>query len=158
MLKRTLLSLSVILAIAVSAVAAPRHRKPSEAPTPPYIVKTDLNPKLDGKEVEMAFQIEGTYMIDGSVPLGQFPTFGIQPVQERGAPRFSVTVSGDLADLMNRFGMLGPNQKDAKGRVLQATGKITVFPAPKNSPNQGPSYQLNLRDWKRFRIVPPPKP
>ena len=68
-----------------------------------------------------------------------------------------VLVSGDLADVMNRFG-LDDTSKTVKGVVMEATGKITVFPAAKDSPEKGPSYQLNIRDWKRFRIIPDPKP
>jgi hypothetical protein len=148
----------VSLIVAVTTAASPRDKTPPAATEPAYVLVSDLKPEHNGKEVTMAFEIDETYLISGSVPVGQFPSFGIRPVLKDGAPRFSVLVSGDLADLMNRFGMLSPDPDAAKGRVIQATGKITVFPAPKNSPNRGPSYQLNIREWKKFKIVPSPNP
>ena len=105
----------------------------------------------------MAFTIADEFMISGGVPIGQVASFGIRPKLEPDAKRFSVLVSGELADLMNRFG-LGADVNRAKGIVIQATGKITVFPAPKEATDNRPSYQLNISDWRKFRVVPDPKP
>lgn len=156
-MRKILLYLLAVLAFAVTATAAPKNSKPPTltTPEPPHITAAELVPGLDGKEVTMAFTVENAYLISGSVPKGAFPSFGITPALKEGTPRFSVLVSGDLANLMDRFGMMTPTDA-AKGRVIQATGMITVFPAPKNAPAQGPSYRFNIRDWKRFRIVPTP--
>lgn len=156
-MKTTVVSLFATLAIAVTAMASPDDKKLPQAtqPEPPSVVVMELNPKLDGKEVTMTFEVRDTHLISGGVPVGAFPSFGITPALKDKSPRFSVLVSGDLANLMDRFGMRTPSNA-VKGRVIQATGTITVFPAPKNAANQGPSYQLNIRDWKRFRMVPSP--
>ena len=131
-MKSTLICLFATLTIAAGTIASPVHRNQPAPAEPPYIVTEELNPKLDGKEVTMSFAIRETYMISGSVPIGQFPSFGISPVLKKGSPRFGVLVGGDLANLMDRFGALDPSPNDFKGRWMQATGKITVFPALKN--------------------------
>src|SRR5437868_1442320 len=97
MIKPTLVCLLAALAIAVATAAFPLHQKQPEATEPAYVVVTELNPILDGKEVTMSFKVSDTYLISGSVPIGQFPSFGISPVLVKGAPNFSVLVSGDLA-------------------------------------------------------------
>ncbi|MEZ6057634.1 MAG: hypothetical protein R3C01_13115 [Planctomycetaceae bacterium] len=144
-----------LFVLAVFAAAA-EPEKDGVMTNPPHIVIADLDPRLDGQEVTMAFTIADEYMISGSVPVGQVPSFGIRPKLDDDENRFSVLVSGDLADLMYRFG-LGADVNRAKGVVIQATGKITVFPALKDATDQRPSYQLNIRDWQKFRIVPDPK-
>jgi hypothetical protein len=64
-----------------------------------------------------------------------------------------VLVSGDLAEVIDRMDMAAP-RNTAKGVVMEATGKLTVFPASQDALDNQPSYQLNIGDWKRFRIIP----
>lgn len=151
----TTMSLLVLLH-AVTANAAELAKDVTEL-MPPHIEIAELGPQHNGKDVRMTFTVVETYQISGSVPVGQVPSFGITPALAEGSPRFGVLVSGDLADVMYRFDMVGPSER-AKGKVMEATGKITVFPAPKDNPEKGPSFQLNIRDWKGFKIVPDPKP
>ena len=56
---------------------------------------------------------------------------------------------------MRRFGLLRPSDP-AKGLVIKARGKIRAFEARTTGPhpNKGPTYQLNIREWKGFRILP----
>ncbi len=102
----------------------------------------------------MSFQIAKTYGIGGGVPKGHTRSFGITPVAAESDPRFSVLVSGELAAVMERFGYAPPQPGDpAAGLTCRARGKIRVFPAPKDQPDRGPSYQLQIIDWKEFRIM-----
>ena len=115
---------------------------------------SELKPEHDGQEVEMAFTVKESYFISGSVPVGQVPSFGITPERDEGDPRFSVLVCGDVADLMERFGIYSPALPLSNGITIQATGKLTVFPPPADQPDKGVSYQLAIRDWKEFRVLP----
>ncbi len=129
-----------------------------EEPKPPLSLSiSELKPEHDGQEIEMAFTVKETYFISGSVPVGQVPSFGITPVLKDGNPRFSVLVCGDVADLMERIGK-GPGVDHSKGITIQATGKLTVFPPPADQPERGVSYQLAIRDWKGFRVLPKKNP
>ena len=144
----------LLLAVAASAAELPQDAGRS---MPPRIACAELGPQHNGKDVTMSFTVAGTYWISGTVPVGQTPSFGITPVLAEGSPRFGVLVSGDLADVMNRFNLAAPTLS-AKGLVIEATGRMSVHPAPPDHPAAGPSYQLNIRDWKKFRIIPAPKP
>jgi hypothetical protein len=144
----------LLLAVAARAAELPQDAGIS---MPPRIACAELGPQHNGKDVTMSFTVAGTYWISGTVPVGQTPSFGITPVLAEGSPRFGVLVSGDLADVMNRFNLAAPSNV-AMGLVIEATGQITVFPAPDGNPAAGPSFQLTIRDWKKFRIIPDPKP
>ena len=148
----TMSLLGLLLAVATSAAEPAKDAVKS---TPPHIGIAELGPQHDGQEVHMTFTVAETYVISGSVAVGQVPSFGITPALAEGSPRFGVLVSGDLADIMYRFGIDAPSGS-AKGIVMEATGKITVFPAPKDNAEKGQSFQLNIRDWKGFRIIPDP--
>ena len=126
---------------------------------PRRIEISEISPDLDGEQVLMRFEVATSYRISGIVPSGQVPSFGIGPVLPNGSPRFMVLVSGDLADLMTRF-RYGPHEpvSSKRGLVMEAAGKIRVFPARKDASHEGPSYQLNIRDWKGFRIIRLVKP
>jgi hypothetical protein len=135
--------------------AAPATGQDSEVPSPRYVEIAELGPHHDKQEVTMTFIIEEEYEISGTVPVGQVRSFGIRPKLNRDVPQLNVLVMGDLANIMYRFGF-GTNR--AKGVVIRATGKITVFPAPNGEPDKQPTYQLNISDWKKFRIIPDPNP
>ena len=122
-----------------------------EAAPPPHVTAAELTPELDGKEVTMAFEVADFYPLTGTVPVGQVPSFGMTPVQMNPAYRFSVLVSGDLADVMYRFGMTSSGEHSARGRVMQATGRLRLFPA---EAGRKVSYQLHIRDWKKFHLLP----
>lgn len=120
------------------------------------IAVSELTPEHDGQEVVMSFRIAGTYWISGGVPKGQPRSFGITPVVQESDPRFSVLVSGDLADVMERFGFAPPSPGDpASGLIMEAQGKIRAYPPPESQPEKGVSYKLVLRDWKQFRFKSP---
>jgi hypothetical protein len=123
----------------------------------PRVEIADLGTQHNGKEVVMKFKVKGTHMDWTPVTLtpGQayaIRSFKMTAVAPEGSPRFSVLVSGDLADVMGRFGM-SEGSDTVKGIVVKAAGKITVFPAPKDDPTKGKSFQLHIHDWKLFRIV-----
>lgn len=143
--------LSVLATLSIGATEP--AARPAVAPV--HIAVTELQPEHDGQEVILAFTVAEPYWISGSVPKGQVPSFGIRPVLAESDPRLNVLVSSDLADAMERFG-IGATSTNAKGLVIQATGKITRFPAPSDKPDQRPTYQFHIRDWKQFRIVPDP--
>jgi hypothetical protein len=128
----------------------------SDEKEPRHVEISELSPDLDGATVVMSFKVANTYWISGLVPKGQPRSFGITPVVEPSDPRFSVLVSGDLADVMERFGYAPPRPGDpAAGLMIRARGKIRVYPAPKAEPESGPSYQLQICDWKGFRVTSP---
>ena len=106
----------------------------------------------------MTFTVEEAHRISGSVPVGQVPSFGITPVRGDINPRFSVLVCGDVADLMERFGIYSPALPLSNGIMIRATGKLEVFPPPADRPDKGVSYQLAIRDWKGFRVLPKNNP
>jgi len=146
-----------------AAATSRRDSKIHAAPQQPseggaLIEFSELTPDLDGQQVVVRFEVATCYRISGAVPTGQVASFGIDPVLPPGSPRFMVLVSGDLADLMTRFGC-GPHPVfSTKGLVMEASGKIKVFPAREEASHEGPSYQLNIRDWRGFRITRMAKP
>lgn len=146
MTRSTLLRLMAAGAAGLGTMA-----RAAEPAAPPHITAAELTPELDGKEVTMAFEVVETYFISGLVPVGSVPSFGITPVQQNPAYRFSVLVSGDLADVMYRFGATNPGSDSVKGRIIQATGRIKLFP---EAPGRKASYQFNIRDWKKFNLLP----
>ncbi len=119
---------------------------------PPQIAIADLAPQLAGQEVSMVFTVAVTYRISGAVPVGQVPSFGIRPVLAPDAKRFSVLVSGELADVMYRLDLVAPS-KSARGMMIRATGELRFYPAPENAPEKGASYQLHIRDWRKLRVI-----
>lgn len=121
-------------------------------PLIPFVEIADLHPGLDKQEVTMAFIIDEEYLITGSVPVGHVPSFGIKPQLKPDRPQFSVLVSGDCADALSRSG-LGPDLNKATGVGIQATGRLVVFPPAKDHPNDQPTYQLNISDWKKCRVI-----
>ena len=56
---------------------------------------------------------------------------------------------------MGRFGF-GPTRGEDSltGLVIEARGKIRMYPAPKNAFEKGPSYSFIIDNWKGFRIKP----
>ena len=128
----------------------------SDGKEPQHVEISELSPDLDGANVVMSFRVAKTYWISGIVPKGQPRSFGITPVLKPSDPRFSVLVTGDLADVMERFGYAPPRPGDsAAGLMIRARGKIRVYPAPRAKPKSGSSYQLQIRDWKGFRVTSP---
>jgi len=124
---------------------------------PPQVSPSELKPEYDGKEVTMTFEVAETYAISGSVPIGSVPSFGLRPVLKEESTRFSVLVSGELADVMNRFNMGPGSGGTANGEKIEASGVITVFKPAKDAADQRVSYQLNIREWKKFCLLPRPK-
>ena len=121
---------------------------------PRHIRVADLTPGDDGADVIMSFKVGKTHWLSGGVPEGHARTFQITPVVAESDPRFSVLVSGELAAVMERFGYAPPGPGDpAAGITLRARGKIRVFPASKNAAEGGASYQLQISDWKEFRVL-----
>ena len=145
----TLCVVAVVMALA-GIGAGENHAADSNAP--PQVLPSELTPELDGKEVTMTFEVAETYAISGAVPVGSVP-FGLRPVLQDDSTRLSVLVSGELADVMGRFNMAPPSGS-ANGKTIEASGQITVFKPAKDEADQRISYQLNIRDWKKFRLAP----
>lgn len=122
---------------------------------PKQIEIAQLDPSFDGTDVVMSFKVTKCYRISGGVPKGRVPTFGIEAVTVESDPRFSVLVGGELADAMGRFGF-GPTrgENSLTGFVIEARGKIRMYPAPKDAAEKGPSYSFIIEDWKGFRFKP----
>ena len=136
-------------------VDLPQPDQKAEEPILPVSLSiSELKPEHDGQEVEMTFTVKEAHGISGSVPVGQVPSFGITPVRDDSDPRFSVLVCGDVADLMERFGIFSPALPLSNGITIRATGKLTVFPPPADHPDKVVSYQLAIRDWRGFRVLP----
>ena len=141
---------ALFLLFSMTAVHAADEREPER------IEISTLSPDYDGADVIMTFKVANTYRISGGVPKGNVPSFGIEAVVTESDHRFSVLVVGELADAMGRFGYGSTHSEDRlAGMYIEAHGKIRMYPAPKNAPERGPSYQLVIGDWKGFRIKSP---
>jgi hypothetical protein len=115
----------------------------------------DLDLESDGKEVTMIFKITKTQLIAGAHE-GEYPHAILHHAKMKEAPNLVVYAKGDLADALHRFSCIGP-KGCLVGRSIKVSGHITVhkdFPAGED---QTPIYDLDLRDWKAFQILPEPE-
>ncbi len=115
----------------------------------------DLRPEYDGREVTMIFRITGTLVSKGERK-GEVPHVLLQYDGMKKSPNLSVYVMGELLDLFHRFAMVSPGGM-LVGRSIRASGKITVFDTFAPPSDEKPQYILELRDWKKFQILPKPK-
>jgi hypothetical protein len=95
---------------------------------PPELTTSTRDPKYDGQAVSVTFTTAGSGGIAQLLAPGQVPSFIILANPEKKSQIFDVWVSGDLADVMDRFdmGLFSMNLK--KGLVIQATGKLSQSP------------------------------
>ena len=147
--------MKVVTAFAVLSLFIGTLVRSEDEKEPKQTEISQLAPSFDGTDVVITFKVTKCYRISGGVPKGRVPTFGIEAVTAESDPRFSVSVCGELADAMGRFGF-GPTRSEDSltGLVIEARGKIRMYPAPKNATEKGPSYSFIIDDWKGFKIKP----
>ena len=145
---------AVSLAITVAFAQAGDAEDISARATKDLVAKVELHPGHDGREVTMIFKITDTQLIAGERD-GTFPHVMLHYEGMQQAPSLGVYAESDLADALHRFALVAPDDRFL-GRTIKATGRISTHYSP-NEPNRqdrGPFYQLHLRDWSRFRILP----
>jgi len=112
----------------------------------------DLGPEYDGKEVTMIFKIIDTQLIGGERE-GEFPHVKLHYVGMQEPPYLGVYVKGELADVLHRSACVSPDDK-LVGRSIKASGRIKIHKDFPKGEDQTPAYFLDLRDWKKFQILP----
>ena len=119
------------------------------------IAPSDLGPEHDGKEVTMIFKIMDTQLIGGARE-GKYPHVKLHYVGMKKPPFLGVYVKGELADLLHRFAYVSPDDRFV-GRSIKASGKIKVYKDFPRGEDQTPIFMLDLREWKKFQILPEPR-
>ena len=114
----------------------------------------DIGVESDGSEVTMIFKITKTQLI-GGVQEGEFHHAILHYAEMKEAPHLVVYAKGDLADALHRFDCIGPNGC-LIGRSIKVSGKIKIHKDFPEGTDQTPIYNLDLRDWKAFQILPEP--
>ena len=145
--------LSVIVALA--SVHPANADEPTQSAQPKVVALKDLGPQHDGQEVTMVFKITDTQLIGGEQE-GQFPHALLHYDGFRKPPFLAVVARGELADALHRFGCVAPDDRFV-GRSIRASGKIKVYKDFPKGEEQRPIFELELRDWKKFQILPEPK-
>jgi hypothetical protein len=143
----------VVIAILCNPAAFADDRKPAQATEPPSVVAADLKPDLDGKEVAMTIEVGEISPFESNEPKAAAPAIRIQPATKEGLPKYSVVISGDLAELMGRFDTVVPSTALA-GRFIQVSGRIAVSFSKGDGDDRKPSYEITVNDWKKFRLIP----
>ncbi|QDV22893.1 hypothetical protein [Aureliella helgolandensis] len=123
--------------------------------TPTVTALADLDLKSDGKDVTMIFKITKTQLIGGAHE-GEFPNAILHYAEMKEAPHLVVYAKGELADALHRFACIGPKGR-LIGRSIKVSGKIKTYTDFPEGEDQTPIYNLNLRDWKAFQILPEPE-
>lgn len=127
------------------------------APEKPPLTPREAVQRPAGETVTVVFRVREGYGLSGTVPVGVLPSFGLAAEVGEGDPRFSVLVSGELVKVMDRFGVKYYNPGEFfKGKTVQVTGALEVFPATKDRIQAKPSYQLAVSRWEDFRLLPAP--
>lgn len=84
---------------------------------------------------------------------GEYSTIILHYAEMKEAPHLVVYAIGDLADALHHFACIGP-----KGclicRSIKVSGKIKIYKAKRK--DETPIYNLDVRDWKAFQILPEP--
>ena len=112
----------------------------------------DLVAEHDGKEVTMIFKISATQSIGGDRD-GEYPHLKLHYVGMKEPPYLAVYAKGELADALHRFACIGSDGR-LVGRSIKATGSIKVHKNFPKGEDQTPIYYLDLREWKKFQILP----
>ena len=68
-------------------------------------------------------------------------------------PYLGVYAKGELADALHRFACVAPDDTFV-GKSFKASGKITINKKFPKGVDQTPVYLLDLRDWRKFQILP----
>ncbi len=122
---------------------------PPQKDVPPLMLISDLEPKLDGKEVTVKFTIKGVLGITQLVKEGQAPSFQINTDSGKHENRLSVWIEGELANVLDRLQMSQGQENQLKeGITIVATGKVSVHKFESHS------YLVAVTKWKNFRILP----
>lgn len=108
-------------------------------------------PALEGKEVTMIIKVTDTQLIAGDRE-GQFPHVKFHHEFMGKAPYLAVYAKGDVADALHRFACVAPDT-NFEGRTIKASGKIRM----ETGADKISTYVLELRDWKKFQILPESK-
>jgi hypothetical protein len=140
----TLAFLFVVAALAIAQVES-RHR----IYTPEHLLKEQPT-----NEISVSFRVAKAYGISGAVPVGEEPSFGLQPSRTRNDPRFSILIAGELVKEMKKEGV-NPMKPSAffENRVVEVTGMIVKVSGARSLPVATPSYQLVARDSAKFRVI-----
>ncbi len=145
-----------LLAIAALVGVPTLHAEnPSKNATSTVIAPADIGPEHDGKEVTMIITITDTQLIGGEHE-GEFPHVKLHYVGMKKPPYLGVYAKAELADALHRFACVSPDDKFVS-RSIKASGKIKIYKDFPKGEDQTPVYQLDLRDWKTFQILPEPK-
>ncbi len=150
-------NISRLLLVIGALVGAPTLRadEPSKNSSTAVVALADLGPEHDGKEVTMIFKIADTQLIAGERE-GTFPHVLLHYDGMKKAPYLSVYAKGELADVLHRFACVAPDDRFV-GRSIKASGRIKIYTEFPDGEDQTPIYQLDLRDWNKFQILPEPK-
>ena len=145
----------------LSAMVALASVHPVNADDPPddaqskVLALKDLGPQHDGKEVTVILKITDTQLIAGERE-GDYPHALLHYDGFRRPPYLAVYVKGELADALHRFACVAPDDRFV-GRSIKASGKVMVYKDFSKGEDQRPIYHLELREWKKFQILPEPK-
>ena len=115
----------------------------------------DLGLESDGEEVTMIFKITKTQSI-GGLHEGEFNHAILHYAEMKEAPHLVVYAKGDLADALHRFDCIGP-KGGLIGRSVKLSGTIKIWKDFPEGVDQTPIYNLVVRDWKAFQILPQPE-
>ena len=147
---------SHFLLLAFSAfVGGPALHADDARKTPSITALADLGLQSDGQEVTMIFKITKTQLIGGAHE-GEFPHAILHYAEMEEAPHLVVYAKGELGDALHRFACIGP-KGCLIGRSIKVSGKIKIYTDFPEREDQTPIYNLNLRDWKAFQILPEPQ-
>jgi hypothetical protein len=147
-------SVLFVAAVVVGGVLGPAGVSRAAAEKQPLTPREAVQRPV-GEAVTVVFRVGEAYGLSGTVPVGVLPTFALAAEAGAGDPSFTVLVSGELVKVMDRFGVKYYNPGEYfKGKTIQVTGKLEVFPATKDQANSKPSYQLSVSQWESFRLLP----
>ncbi|QDS93563.1 hypothetical protein FF011L_23330 [Roseimaritima multifibrata] len=143
------LLLAITMLIGVPMLSAEDGSKKS---TSGIVALADLGLGHDGKEVTMIFKITDTQLIAGERE-GAFPHVKLHYDGMKKPPYLGVYAKGELADALHRFACVAPDDRFV-GRSIKASGKIKIYKDFPKGEDKTPVYLLDLRDWKKFQILP----
>jgi hypothetical protein len=110
---------------------------------------SDLEPKLDGKDITIKFTVTGLDGIAQRVKVGQAPSFAIETDSGKHENRLTVWIEGELANVLDRLQMGAFQENQLKvGTTIVATGALRVHKSDSHV------FLFSVTQWKNFRILP----
>ena len=103
----------------------------------------------------MIFKVTDTQLIGGERE-GKYPHIKLHYAGMKKPPYLGVYARGELADVLHRFAYVSPDDRFV-GRSIKASGKIKIYKDFPKGEDQTPAYFLDLREWKKFQILPEPR-